>query len=236
MKKSIIFFAAVVMLAFFCSCAKNEKDKTGIQNNKLEGQNNSIVGAWYNDAEKIVLIFSREKKLVQYEAKVSYSSDPKINTVTYIYEFSGNNQLTISGNNSGSTIKDTFRYQLSGNTLVLSMEEYDFQIRFTRAKNTTNASKKFVGKWKLLGAEFSGDTYYKRNLYEITFYADGTLKGIMDNEWNEAETVSGTYSVIHDGATLQMAYPVIEQKAVAFPCDGIMILTTDYGGLIYVGQ
>ena len=218
--KKILLVCIIVMLAtVLFACAKNE---------------NSLIGAWYNDSERTVCIFNEGGKLVKYDTRISWHNNPEIQISNLKYEVSGDNKFTVSGDGNGSPV--TYTYQISGNTLLLSESGTNFRMNLTRAKNATSSKDRIVGKWHLIGVENAEDTNYKRNLYEITFYSDGTLKGKKNNEWNEAESVSGEYSWIHDGTTLQMAYPVVEKTDVTFPCAGVMILHTYFGDLLYIAQ
>ena len=217
MKKSLLVCVILMSLTLFCACERSEND---------------LIGAWYNESERMVLIFSDGGKLTRYNISISWRSNPEIHTSSFKYNLTGDNQIAVTGD--GSPASATYTYQVSGNSLQLSENGASF--RLTRAKKTTKATNKIVGQWHLIGVENSGDTNYKRHLYEITFYSDGTMRGKKDNQWNETETVSGTYSFLHDGTTLQMAYPIAEESAVNFPCDDVMILHTYTGELLYIAQ
>lgn len=215
---------------------KNSESTSGASNDKNEGeqtkQQNELVGAWYWNSRGRVVVFTDDG--IWTSLKIDCSNEgPYLELYgSQEYNITDSNRL-IAYSNEYFYEDAEYEFTVDGNTLNLFDADYPDVLSFTKAQRSTQTTDPLIGSWRLLSVGYVDNPAYDYQYSDLTFYADGTY---VSKRTNEEKTTNGTYSIIHDGATLEMAGIFYEYWDYEFIGNDVMLLSSENCQLVYYIQ
>ncbi len=246
MKKVISLFLALVLCLSLCACNHNNdvdlpstdnqlatfypsEDATETTKKDIEAPN-MLLGTWYDHEDDAILSFSDDGSglLTEFDY-VGRDSDGQLYGVgeyeqyEFTYYIPREGEIVMSSADSPDYVK-TYPYQIVDNSLVMKPKNLAYSLSFKKARSTTS----IVGAWELFS------NYDDRNLLidgvavgmnNLIIYSDGTYEmgQTLSNMY------SGTYSLIHDGKTINLYdgyFPSSDINLdISFLAEGLMELS-----------
>lgn len=246
MKKAISLILVLLLCLPLGACGyENEGiETTGVKEentsqdghkNTQEEKSNSLLGAWYSDAEGIVIFFSESGNMTTCLVECAYNDNPTVGIHDEKYKLGEKNQLETYGANGDLNV--IYDYKINGDILNLSLTSANYNISLNKASKSTQFEEPLVGQWKLLSMGYVESPSYQYWKYDVTFYSDGTFVSKHEDYVTGDEKITNSrYRIIHDGSTIEMEFTTYSYWDYMFLSNDVMLVTTENSQLLYIAQ